>query len=136
MATGDSLSFNYSFGSEEEYNEFVCSAYNDVFGLFLSGPGISGPFADGGINLATVPDTDDIPVSIHTINNGTVGASAAEVLRIVDALDPNWQDNAIYFVDNPTGGDPNATQMDGFTVTLTAGAVLQCGDVHASVRHC
>ena len=128
VATGDSLTFNYSFGSEE-YNEFVCSAYNDVFGLFLSGPGISGPFADGGINLATVPDTDDIPVSIHTINNGTVGASAGSSANC-DALDPNWQDNAIYFVDNPTGGDPNATQMDGFTVTLTAGAVLQCGETY------
>ena len=128
VATGDSLTFNYSFGSEE-YNEFVCSAYNDVFGLFLSGPSISGPFADGGINLATVPDTDDIPVSIHTINNGTVGTSASNSDNC-DALDPNWQDNAIYFVDNPTGGDPNATQMDGFTVTLTAGAVLQCGETY------
>ena len=39
VATGDSLFFNYSFGSEE-YNEYVCANYNDVFGLFLSGPGI------------------------------------------------------------------------------------------------
>ena len=139
VATGDSLTFNYSFGSEE-YNEYVCSAFNDVFGLFLSGPGIDGPFTDGGINLATVPGTDNIPVSIHTINNGTVGASAGGSSANCDALDSLWQDNAVFYFDNVENfsdpfnpnpnADPNATQMDGFTVTLTAGAVLQCGETY------
>ena len=64
IATGDSLSFNFCFGSEE-YNEWVDSGFNDVFGLFLDGPGITGTFQNNGINLATVPDTDGTPME-HT----------------------------------------------------------------------
>jgi hypothetical protein len=41
IPNGDTLRFNYVFGSEE-YAEYVCTQYNDVFGFFLSGPGISG----------------------------------------------------------------------------------------------
>jgi len=127
VATGDSLTFNYCFGSEE-YNEYVCSNFNDVFGLFLSGPGINGPFQDNGINLAIVPESDDVPVSIHTINNGQVGLNGNAPR--CNALDPNWTQNAQYFVDNENNSDPNTTQMDGFTVTLQAGAVLQCGETY------
>src|SRR5262245_38597409 len=43
VPNGDTLRFNYVFGSEE-YLEWVSSSYNDVFGFFLSGPGISGPY--------------------------------------------------------------------------------------------
>jgi len=38
IPTGDSINFRFVFGSEE-YPEYVCSQYNDVFGFFLSGPG-------------------------------------------------------------------------------------------------
>lgn len=58
IPSSDSISFRYVFGSEE-YNTYDYSMYNDVFGFFLSGPGISGSFSspanftDGSINIAT-----------------------------------------------------------------------------------
>lgn len=66
VPTADTLSFNYVFGSEE-YDEFVGSAYNDVFAFFISGKGV-----EGQVNLAVVPGTTD-PVSVNSINNGSNG---------------------------------------------------------------
>ncbi|MFM8486726.1 MAG: choice-of-anchor L domain-containing protein, partial [Bacteroidota bacterium] len=45
------LSFEYVFASEE-YCEYVNSQFNDVFGFFISGPGIPGTQ-----NLAVIPTT-------------------------------------------------------------------------------
>lgn len=68
---GDRIRLRYVFASEE-YPEFVCSDFRDAFGLFLSGPGFSGPFVDGATNLALVPGTA-LPVTISSINSGSPG---------------------------------------------------------------
>ncbi len=72
---GDRVSFRYAFASEE-YPQFVCSEYNDVFGFFISGPGFTGPYQDGGVNIALVPGTT-LPVTINSINGGVVGVSGS-----------------------------------------------------------
>jgi len=66
IATGDSMTFQFVFGSAE-YPEWVGSAFNDIFGFFVNGPGISGPYTNGAVNLALVPGTNEV-VSINTIN--------------------------------------------------------------------
>ena len=53
----DTLNFGFVFASNE-YPNFVNTAYNDAFGLFLSGPGINGPYTNNAINLGVVPNSD------------------------------------------------------------------------------
>ena len=57
VAESESMAFNYVFGSME-YTSFTCSGFNDIFGFFLSGPGIVGPYTNNGINLALVPEPE------------------------------------------------------------------------------
>ncbi len=98
------LIFNYIFGSDE-YPEFL--DYNDVFGFFISGPGITGVK-----NIATVPGST-IPVSVSNINHLT---------------------NSEYYVNNGNGSTPSDNidiQYDGYTTTLQAKAdVIPCETYH------
>jgi hypothetical protein len=107
---GQNLSFNFVFASEE-YLEFVNSNYNDVFGFFISGPGITGPFSGNAKNLAVLPSTNT-PITINTINN---------VL------------NSDFYINNGTGSTPNVnfgSQYDGHTKVLPATTTVQCGETY------
>lgn len=115
VPTGDSVSFRYVFGSEE-YPTYVCS-FNDAFGFFLSGPGISGPYTNGAINIAVLPD-GVTPVSISNVNSG-VGN---------DPDDPSCPAvNPQYYVNNTDG---ETVCVGGFTTVLTAKAEVQCGQTY------
>jgi len=115
IPSGDTISFNYIFGSDE-YPEFSPSTFNDAFGFFLWGPGISGPYVlggypNGGTNLAIIPNTTT-PV---TINN--LGPGAGQFPQ--------------YYSDNQNGAAyGTAIQYDGTTVTLSANASVQCGQTY------
>ena len=90
----DQVTFTYVFASEE-YPEYVCSAFNDVFGFYVTGPGYA-----ANTNIAIIPGST-LPVAIDNVNNG-LGCPI------------NYP---AYYVDN-TGG--TSVQYDGFTVPLTA----------------
>ena len=125
---GDTISFNYVFASEE-YNEFVCSDYNDVFGFFLSGPNPAGGNYNA-YNLARVPDPvtpgnfTNTMVAINTINNGTVGAFG--MAANCNSIDANWASYNTFFVNNPA----NQYSYDGRTVALPAEAIVTCGETY------
>ena len=126
----DQIAFQYVFGSEE-YPGYTCSDFNDIFGFFLSGPGINGPFSNNGINLAMIPDPNnpgsytDTPVMINSINSGV---SSSGNNGPCDDIDENWQDYAVFFTGNP---DEETVNMPGFTVPLTAtSSVIPCETYH------
>jgi hypothetical protein len=124
-AEGDTLRFKYVFASEE-YNEHTCSPYNDVFGFFISGPGIDGNpnYENNARNVALVPGTN-VPVAINTVNQGFAGTyGSANVCNLVSS---NWEENSQYFVDNEENGSSNATQFDGFTVPFIIEIPVECG---------
>ncbi len=123
IPAGDSVQFRYVFASEE-YPEYVCSDYNDVFGFFISGPGFSGGFSNGGVNLALVPGTATF-VAINTVNPGVAGLGFFPFTCA--ASDPNWTSYSTYYVDNSGGA---TIQYDGFTRVLTASARVQCGETY------
>ena len=111
VPTADSVRFDYVFGSEE-YCEFVGTQYNDVFGFFISGPGISGKK-----NLALIPSTTT-PVAINNVNYIT---------------------NSQYYLNNNTFApclfqgttNLNDCELDGWTRTFTAKtAVIPCETYH------
>jgi len=66
---GSQLTFNYVFSSEEyaTYAPPCNSPYNDGFGFFISGPGLSGPYSNGSENITLIPTTA-VPVSINNVN--------------------------------------------------------------------
>ncbi|MBI1289172.1 MAG: HYR domain-containing protein [Flavobacteriales bacterium] len=115
----DTLRFNYIFGSEE-YPEYVSSGYNDVFGFFISGPGITGPFTGGAANIALIPGTST-PVAIDNVNNGYSGSEPST----------GPCTNCQYYVDNSSGP---AVQYDGYTTVLTAQVVVTpCQTYHIKI---
>ena len=106
--TATVLSIDYQFASDE-YNEYVCSGFNDVFGYFVSGPGIAGTQ-----NIALVPGTNN-SVSISNINNGTPG-NQGNAANCGDLTQSN------YFIDNPIGSNNVLIEYDGITKVIRATA--------------
>ncbi|HEY0977627.1 MAG TPA: choice-of-anchor L domain-containing protein [Flavobacteriales bacterium] len=146
----DMLEFRYVFSSEE-YERWACSQYNDVFGFFLSGPGISGPFINDAMNIAFVPGSLS-PVSINAVNSGLMNANNAngpwDDLFHYCEDDPNWQANSIHYrynggqwsspqppsgveqLEAPFNNDPYYIQHNGMTVVLTASASVLIGGTY------
>ena len=126
---GDTLSFSYVFASEE-YEEYVCSEFNDVFGFFLSGTNPQGGTYNS-FNVARVPSNlnplsfTNTPVAINTINPGVTGSNGN--ITECSALDVNWASYSVYYTPN------NSTnyEYDGRTITLPVSVPVVCGETYS-----
>lgn len=121
---GDTIKFDYVFGSEE-YTNYSCSDFNDVFAFFISGPGITGQK-----NLALIPGTN-IPVTINSTTDVTINTP----LQLSKCTGMGTGSPfSMYYVDNrPTATPPPATTVtyDGFTKVLTAVSPVEpCSTYH------
>ncbi len=102
--------FNFVFSSDE-YLTYINSVFNDVFAFFVSGPGITGPFASpagfpgGAQNVAVLPGTNT-PITISTIHPGL---------------------NAAFYVSN-AGGTTHT--HNGFTTPIPVELSVQCGETY------
>ncbi|MEL6442421.1 MAG: choice-of-anchor L domain-containing protein [Cyanobacteria bacterium J06621_8] len=136
VPAGNTLSLEFVFASEE-YNEFVCTTFNDAMGIFVSGPGITGE-----VNIARI-DNNLTSFSINEINGGTAG-SASSTTAGCDLS------NSAFFVDNVTNStnpdetpfSPNTAspaevqnnytnvEYDGFTIPLASQLQVQPGQTY------
>ena len=105
-SAGGDLFFNFQFASEE-YNEYVDSSFNDVFGLFVDG-----------INIAIAPDGN--AVSINNVNCGNPYNPA------------HGEDNCDFYNNNDLndGGPFFDIQYDGFTDLFTASFIGLSAGTH------
>jgi len=101
----DTVRFRYVFGSEE-FDTYCNSSYNDVFGFFISGPGISGPFSNNAQNIALMPGSSNY-VTINNVCNCSGGTCSW------------WNSGGIYY------------QYNRLTHVLTAMCIVQpCQQYH------
>lgn len=100
----NNITFQYVFASEE-YNEYVGTQFNDVFGFFLNGT-----------NVALVPGTSSV-ISINTVNNCTNPA------YFID--NSNGSSSVSCIITKPTAN--LNTSMNGMTTILTVNMAVTPG---------
>ena len=101
------LTFQFVFSSEE-YNEWANTSFNDVFGFFVNG-----------VNIAIVPGTTNVPVSINNVNCNNPYA-------------PPTGAHCSQFINNDLddGGGTINTEMDGLTILFSATVAVNPGLNH------
>jgi Calx-beta domain/CHU_C Type IX secretion signal domain len=118
------LTFQYVFASDE-YCEYVGSQFNDRFGFFISGPGISGPF-NGAANLAILPGGGTY-VGINSVNHTT------NTGFFKNNLNSAVGNNCAPMPD--AGQSANELEWDGLTAVMTAVAnVIPCSTYHIKLK--
>ncbi len=107
IPVGDNIEFQFIFASDE-YLEFCGTQFEDIFGFFLSGPGVSGGngYQNDAVNLAELPNGD--PITVNTIHP----AVPSNYYGV-----PVPASNEAYYANNNYA---ISTEFDGGTVILTA----------------
>lgn len=131
VSNGNYIYVYYSFGSEE-YPEYVCSEFNDIFAFLVTGPDpVTGEVVTR--NIATIPGSETtanpggIPVAINSVNPGSPGTSGGAGSGCL------YQYSHFYNHNNHSTG----IQYDGYTREMAArGAILPCEVYHMHISIC
>jgi len=108
----DTMKVSFVFGSDE-YPKNVVNAYNDAFGIFLTGPNPAGGNYKAQ-NVATLPN--GTPIGVNTVNGGwPIGSGNAS--------------NPSFFVENYPGDGTNTHNFAyyGYTLPVTSVIPVACG---------
>lgn len=132
LAYADTFAFHYVFGSEE-YPQFVCASYNDLFIFLLTGPDpVTG--LNTTRNVAVIPGTisatnpNGLPVSINTVNGGASSSGGATCYSGTYSA---------YYISNGAGNGANGIEYNGYTVELAAeGVINACDNYHMHLAIC
>jgi outer membrane protein OmpA-like peptidoglycan-associated protein len=119
ISSANKVSFNYFFGSEE-YLEYVGSRFNDVFGFFISGPGMKEKNlallpGKNKKNFVTINNVNHVKNSEFFIDNNWFGKNGKEKKFKKKSLDKDVLNNL---------------QYDGFTKVLKAESNVVPGKVY------
>ncbi len=113
------FALDYQFASKE-YDYWVCSQYNDIFGFFISGGDLTGTS-----NLATVGGTN---VAVNYINSGTVGGAGSALLNPCELGNSDlYVSNTVFWNAVPALVSTYQMVYNGFTEELRAYTILRPG---------
>ncbi|MEL7219995.1 MAG: choice-of-anchor L domain-containing protein [Bacteroidota bacterium] len=119
----DKVTFRYVFASEE-YCEFVGTTFNNVFGFFVSGPGINGPFDNNAINVATITTLN---ATTETVSINNINHLSNETFYVSNITTTDAQNCEISYV----ATFQDLIDYDGFTIALTTSfQVIPCEIYH------
>ncbi len=129
VPTQPQVTFEFVFASEE-YCEYVNSAFNDVFGFFISGPGIVGTQ-----NIALIPATN-VPITINSLNHMVNGAFYTHnTPSSGNNCQSGGSSGTVTPVPPATGPATVEVQYDGFTKKMVAIAnVVPCQTYHIKLK--
>jgi archaellum component FlaF (FlaF/FlaG flagellin family) len=135
VANSDSIAFEFLFASRE-YSDDLCNANDDVAGIFVSGPGINGPFSNSAENIAKQLQ-HNLNVSVHNINNGQADPMNENVSSgLTCYFQPDSSQCPCFpqfFTDNGsgTGSDLHSELcFGGYTIPLVANVYLMPGETY------
>ncbi len=110
MPASDSLDFRFVFATNEEVPGFDLLRF-DAFMLLVSGPGISGPYENNAINLATLPSGD------------AISTNALDLLAMSNA--PFWSEFCFDFYTTPMEVSAEVTCGESYHVKIV---LAEAGD--------
>lgn len=125
----DTMAFEFVFASEEycDYSN-SSSLYNDVFGFFLSGTDINGPFSNDAENLAISP-VSNVAITVRNINHNvnfpyfidnTPQAQLQNQAEHYDHCELDVPRDGINSLLDRDGASVEELEYDGYTTVLTA----------------